>query len=159
MNPVLPRVDVTDAPTAPAGAPNIDWDVVHAAVQRALAELAEEVERGWPRARSRPGETTSGAGLFSYRTFEVPTDHGIDPLVAGVDFRALPNGPGLRIVADLCGEESGVILYECSPREVAATTAAALPAGEALARELAGQAESIGKALAQPCCPPLETTE
>jgi hypothetical protein len=121
--------------------------------------LAEEVERRSPGARSRPGGTTTGAGFFSYRTFDVPADHGIDPVVAGVDFGAMPNGPSLRIEADLCGEESGVILYECSPREVAATTAAALAAGEALARELAGQAEAIANALAQPCCPPTETNE
>jgi hypothetical protein len=87
-----------------------EWDLVHAAVQEVLAELAKSLELHDPPIKSRSGRTSGHAFyLFSFRIFYSPVDPERDPVVVGVDF--LPAGSGITVSGDIAGEERGRVHY------------------------------------------------
>lgn len=132
----------------------VDWDRVHETVQGLLGRLVHTLAAQRPDIRSQPGRAAARAfPLFTYRTFDVPADHAIDPVVVGVVFEPAATGNGLSLRADICGEESGRIFYALQEREVALAAEPVLTAAQELASQLSEQVEIVIAALAQPCPP------
>jgi hypothetical protein len=159
---LIPRFKVSDPDLSQplfrekrADLSQIDWNQVNRIVQREFRTLAGEVRRRWPHIRARAGRTSGRVFfLFAYCTFDVPEDHGIDPVVVGINFGPTPHGGAVVVQGDISGEESGKVYYELPPREVPNQRVAILVAAREIARDLSNQADSIGENLVQANYPP-----
>jgi hypothetical protein len=135
----------------------VDWDQVNQLVQGTLRRLADRVQERRPETRSQAGRTSAQSfHLFAYRVIEVPSDHGILPLVVGVDFDPAPDGSEVIVAGDITAEETGEVFYEVAERRVARTREAVLTAAYEVAGELANQVDLVVDNLAQARFPPHE---
>jgi hypothetical protein len=123
------------------------WNEVHDEVQQQLACLETEVRRKLATVRVAAGRTTgSSFFLFSYRTFSLP-DSGLDPVVAGLTFT--PDGEGVRVEADVSGEQTGDLLASWPSKTVAASRAELLAAVSEAARLICQAADAVVVALGE----------
>jgi hypothetical protein len=156
------RVKISNSAVAPPviGPPAqgaVDWDEVHQLVQRVLDGLAAGVCEQHQEIRAMAGQTRARAiHLFSFRTFDIPTDHAIEAVTAGVDFRKGPGDDKVTVRGDIVREESGDILFETPSQLVSNTHEPMLTVANEVANALSQQAEAILAGLDQPCCPETE---
>ena len=137
------------AGAAPGVADPVNWDIVHAVVQDALAPLPGWIAEACPGVRWWPGRSTARAfHLFSYRTFSRDDDIG-DPVVVGVVFAG--SGTGIRISGDISGEETGRVYYDEGCEQVVPLAAGPISEGAArIAGRLAAQHRIVAGALQGP---------
>lgn len=89
----------------------VDWDRIHADVQKSLDGLWAKVSAAVPGSLSRPGRSTVPAfALFSYRVFYRADLDEDDPVIVGVTIR--DEGSSYRVTGDVSGEETGRIDFE-----------------------------------------------
>ncbi len=130
---------------------DIDWQAIHESIQVIFLSFAEVVQAECPCVRSRTGKTqTARFPLFSYRTFDIPSQPDLDPVVAGVNFKPDASGRDITVTADLCGEESGRIWLELPEQIVSAAQDSLRAAAETFARKLSEQKDRLLVALNQP---------
>jgi hypothetical protein len=102
---VRPRLRLADVPRPDA----TDWSLIRGAVDGPLDELSMMITGRRPDIIVRAGASKGGAVLlFAYRTFRLASRPNADPIVAGVTF--IDEGETIRARADLCREDSGVIV-------------------------------------------------
>lgn len=125
----------------------VNFEVTDRVVQAALKSLAELP--GLPDTiEAKPASTSSPIfPLFSYLSFQDRTDPDREAIVAGILVKRLVP-EAYEITAELCGDESGTIWRELTPRKVEADGIALIQAAGDLARELARDGEALITALA-----------
>ena len=129
----------------------VDWENVHRLIQRLFDELANRVCADHPEIRAQSGKTVArSCYLFSYRDFDVPSDHGIEAVAAGVYFKRGPGNDQVTVYGDIVREDTGDILFETEQRIVPLTASVVLAAAEQTARPVCEQADIIIDGLQQP---------
>jgi hypothetical protein len=124
------------------------WTVVHEEVQQHLASLDGEVRSKVAGIRVQAGRTKGDKFfLFTYRTFSVP-DSALDPVVVGITFT--PAYQGVRVEADVSGEQTGDGILAVPGRTAANAREGLLAAARESARDLCQSAEAIAAALRDP---------
>lgn len=131
----------------PAFAPQL-WTELHDEVQEQLAALETEVRNQVARIRVDAGRTKGDKFfLFSYRTLSLP-DSDLDPVVVGMTFTPAPQG--VKVEADVSGEQTGDWISSVPSRTVANSREELLAAARESARKLCQSAEAIAAALKNP---------
>lgn len=131
------RLRLADAPR-PEG---VDWSLIRGAIDGALDELAGVIKARRPDIVVKAGANSGGAVLvFAYRTFRPEGRASAEPIVAGVTF--LDEGGRIRARADLCREESGVLVGREIEQELGTGDDVANVAAN-LAAQLARSADEI----------------
>ncbi len=134
-------------PPKPAFTPEF-WTTVHDAVQEQLGRLETAVRRRLAGIRVDSGRTRGNKFfLFSYRTFSLP-DSGLDPVVVGMTFT--PAHQGVRVEADISGEQSGDCLVSVPCKTVAQSRDELLATARESAQQLCQSAEAVANALKDP---------
>ena len=155
----LDRLEVDDPPApndedAVAELGMDDWDRVNQSVQEVLQKLAGRVRLLRPDVRSQTGSTAGKSFyLVTYRVFEVPSDHGILPVVVSVDFDPTSDGSGIEVKGDITAEETGEVFFETKARRVPKHRGVLLAASLRVARELVEQVDHVLENLVQACFP------
>jgi hypothetical protein len=153
------HLEMTEPPAAPPRdgpvvRDAVDWDEVHRLIQRVFDDLASRVCEQSLHIRAMNGRTAAQAfPLFSYRTFDIPTDHAIESIAAGVDFQKGPGDDSVTVRGDIVREDTGDILFETEQRVVPLTRTDVFAAAEEASRALSQQAAVILDGLEQPCVP------
>jgi hypothetical protein len=124
------------------------WAEVHGEIQEQLALLETTVRQKVAGIRVDAGRTQGTQFfLFSYRTFSVP-GRNVDPAVAGITFT--PAQEGVKVAADVSGEETGDQITSVPSKRVAKSRGELLEAARESARELSKSAEAIAAAITDP---------
>lgn len=121
----------------------VDWDAVHAAIQKVLLPIANSLPPGI----NAKGDCTKLPRFFSsYLTCKNEAHPDIDPVIVGVEF--CRPGEKIMVWGDISGECIGDMLFEAGPEmEAEGHTAALADAGSAIAQILAQQAHLAVTAL------------
>jgi hypothetical protein len=132
----------------------VDWDEVHRLIQQTFDELANRVCHEHAEIRARAGRTVGGCYyLFSYCDFDIPSDHAIRAVAAGVDFQKGPGHDQVTVRGDIVQEETGDVLFETEQRVVSLSRNAVLATAAEFSRTLGEQAAVIIGGLDQPSVP------
>ena len=128
----------------------IDWDEIHDAIQPHLDDLASTLRKpGASPVVSKSGRNRGGSWrLFSYRTFYPPQERHVDPVVAGITIESGLD-ESFVVRGDICGEESGDMLFETASRKIIGKPAL-MEACRDIARSLAAQHKRVQDALSDP---------
>ena len=139
------------APNGPGELSSLDWDEVHRVVQQSLSGMSLRICADHSPIRARGGRTSARAFfLFSYYSFDVPADHGIEAVVVGLDFLQGSTAATVVVVADIVREDTGVILWDGGRRTVPKTRVALLAAAQEIAGALSEWDEMVVEGLKQP---------
>ena len=122
---------------------HVNWESVHAAVQKVFSEMAEGLGGHF---ETRGGKTETVGFLFTYRLFQNPGDETIDPVVVGITCSKRPTG--IQIEGDISGEQTGDILVEAIKDKKPASTEQVKTGALNIARELVKHTKVVVDALA-----------
>lgn len=135
-----------------------DWNQVCVLVHQALRKLKDRVQQLRMDVHCQPGQASANY-LFAYWTFEIPSDHAVNPIIVGVDFDPEDGGGKILIQGSITVEETGQILFETLNRQADNSLAAVLAAAHEVADELAARTEIVIESLEQPRFQANETNE